>query len=32
MVQKFFKVKNTLKKISNSNNSKQNIRFGIKFS
>jgi hypothetical protein len=32
MVQKFFKIKNTLKKISNSNNSKQNIRFGIKYS
>jgi hypothetical protein len=32
MVQKFFKFKNTLNNISNSNNSKQNIRFGIKFS
>ena len=31
MVQKFFKVQNTLKKISNSNNSKKNSKYGINF-
>ncbi len=31
MVQKFFNVQNTLKKISNSNNSKKNSKYGINF-